>query len=133
MDPAHRILCCGYNRHVLTDYLVLWRKRDSKSTLSRGEHPHSCLDKLLLLFWAHYIEDGPYLLCRVHFRWLPFTENEGEDVANYIRKEAAKDVANYIRNINNYILIFTNVKGRKVVELVTLLLGRFSIDFRKLL
>ena len=28
--------------------------------------------------------------------------------------------------------IFANVKG-KVVELVTLLLGRFSIDFRKLL
>ena len=69
---------------------------------------------------------------QVHFRWLPFTENEGEDVANYIRKEAAKDVANYIRNINNYILIFTNVKG-KVVELVILILGRFSIDFRKLL
>ena len=28
--------------------------------------------------------------------------------------------------------IFANVKG-KVVELVTLILGRFSIDFRKLL
>ena len=28
--------------------------------------------------------------------------------------------------------IFANVKG-KVVELVTLVLGRFSIDFRKLL
>ena len=23
----------------------------------------------------------------VHFRWLPFTENKGEDVANYIKKE----------------------------------------------
>ena len=23
--------------------------------------PH--LDRLLLLFWAHYIEDGPHLLC----------------------------------------------------------------------
>ena len=29
-------------------------------------------------------------------------------------------------------MIFANVKG-KVVELVTLFLGRFSIDFRKLL
>ena len=29
-------------------------------------------------------------------------------------------------------MIFANVKG-KVVELVTLILGRFSIDFRKLL
>ena len=44
------------------------------------------------------------------------TENKGEDVANYIKKPR----------------IFANVKG-KVVEQVTLVLGRFSIDFRKLL
>ena len=43
------------------------------------------------------------------------TENKGEDVPNYIRGR-----------------IFANVKG-KVVKLVTLILGRFSIDFRKLL
>ena len=43
-------------------------------------------------------------------------ENKGEDVANYIKKRR----------------IFANVKG-KAVELVTLFLGRFSIDFRKLL
>ena len=24
---------------------------------------------------------------QIHFRWLPFTENKGEDVANYIKKE----------------------------------------------
>ena len=53
---------------------------------------------------------------QVRFRWLPFTENKGEDVANYIKKKR----------------IFANVKG-KVVELVTLLLRRFSTDFRKLL
>ena len=53
---------------------------------------------------------------QVRFRWLPFTENKGEDVANYIKKPT----------------IFANVKG-KVVEQVTLVLGRFSIDFRKLL
>ena len=46
----------------------------------------------------------------------PFTENKGEDVANYIKKGR----------------IFANVKG-KVVKLVTLVLGRFSTDFRKLL
>ena len=45
------------------------------------------------------------------------TENKGEDVANYIKKEGR---------------IFANVKG-KVAELVALVLGRFSIDFRKLL
>ena len=35
-------------------------KRDSAATLSRGEHLNPCLDRLLLLFWAHYIEDGPH-------------------------------------------------------------------------
>ena len=53
---------------------------------------------------------------QVCFGWLPFTENKGEDVANYMKKGR----------------IFTNVKG-KVFELVTLILGRFSIDFRILL
>ena len=24
---------------------------------------------------------------QVHYRWLPFTENKGEDVANYIKEE----------------------------------------------
>ena len=24
---------------------------------------------------------------QVHFRWLPFTENKGEDVANYIKEK----------------------------------------------
>ena len=56
--------------------------------LSQGESAWTlCLDGLLLLFWAHYIEDGPHLLCTGLFRWLPFTENKGEDVANYIKKE----------------------------------------------
>ena len=53
---------------------------------------------------------------QVHFRWLPFTENKGKDVANYIKKEG------YLQN----------VKG-KVIELVTLILGRFSLDFREVL
>ena len=46
-----------------------------------------------------------------------FYRKQGEDVANYSKKKGR---------------IFTNVKG-KVVELVILILGRFSIDFRKLL
>ena len=50
-------------RQIHMDYRVLWRKRDSTDTFSRGEHPYACLDRLLLLFWAHYIEDGPHLLC----------------------------------------------------------------------
>ena len=68
IPPACRILCCGGNRQIHTDYYrVLWRKRDGKATLSRGERPNPCLDGLLLLFWAHYIEDGPYLLTMHRF------------------------------------------------------------------
>ena len=48
---------------IHTDYRVLWRERDGTATLSRGERPDPCLDRLLLLLWAHYIEDGPHLLC----------------------------------------------------------------------
>ena len=51
---------------------------------------------------------------QVCFGWLLFTENKGEDIVNYIKEDIYK------------------LEG-KVVELVTLLLGRFSIDFRKLL
>ena len=68
-------------------------------------------------FSGHITSRMVLIYCaQVHFRWLPFTENKGEDVANYIKKRR----------------IFANVKG-KVVELVTLNLGRFSIDSRKLL
>ena len=58
--------------HVLwlqwTDSHRLWspveeKGQDGRATLSRGEHPDHYLDKLLLLFWASYIEDGPHLLC----------------------------------------------------------------------
>ena len=37
--------------------------------------------------YSKYIEDGPIYYAQVHFGWLPFTENKGEDVANYIKKE----------------------------------------------
>ena len=42
---------------------ILWRKRVSVATLSRGGLSDPCLDRLLLLFWAPYIKDGPHLLC----------------------------------------------------------------------
>ena len=31
-------------------------------SLSEREGPNPCLDRLLLFFWIHYIEDGPHLL-----------------------------------------------------------------------
>ena len=50
-------------RQIHTDYRVLRRKRVGRATVSRGERPDPFLDRLLLLFWAHYMEDGPHLLC----------------------------------------------------------------------
>ena len=72
-------------RQIYTDYRVLWRKRDSTATLSRGECPDPCLDRLLLLFWVHDVEAGLHLLCAGLLSVV--TENKGEDVANYIKKE----------------------------------------------
>ena len=73
---ASRILCCGCNRQIHTDYRNPVEKKglrghslkkkaplSTSATLSKGEHPDPCLDRLLLLFWAHYIEDDPLLLC----------------------------------------------------------------------
>ena len=37
---------------------------------------HITLRMMTLIYYA-----------QVRFRWLPFTENKGEDVANYIKKE----------------------------------------------
>ena len=74
-------------RQIHMDYQVLWRKRDGKATLSRGEHPDPFLDRLLVLFWAYYNRMVLIYYAQVCFRWLPFTENKGEDVANYIRTE----------------------------------------------
>ena len=51
---------------------ILWRKRGGMAALQVREsvraresprEPSTCLDRLLWLFWAHYTEDGPYLLC----------------------------------------------------------------------
>ena len=43
---------------------ILWRKRGCMAALQvreRAPDPH--LDRLLLFFWAHYIEGDPHLPC----------------------------------------------------------------------
>ena len=84
--PAHRIMCCGGNRQIHTDYRVLWRKRDGEAT-SQEESAWT------LALTGFYCFSGNITLrmvliyyARVHFRWLLFTEKKG-DVANYIKKE----------------------------------------------
>ena len=63
-DPGPRNLyVVAESRQIHTVYRVLWRRRDGVDTLSRGERLDPCRDRLLLLFWAHYFEDDPHLLC----------------------------------------------------------------------
>ena len=90
-DPGPWDQCVvAETRQIHMDYRVLWRKKDSRATLSRPEPLDPCLDRFLLLFWAHYIEDGPHLLCTGSLQAV--TENKGEDVANYIKKEGCLQI-----------------------------------------
>ena len=87
MDPSPWDPCIvAEMRQIHMDYRVLWRKRDSTAILSREEH-------LTLALTGFYCFSGHITLrmvliyyAQVLFRWLPFTENKGEDVANYIKK-----------------------------------------------
>ena len=74
-------------RQIHNDYRFLWRKKDGTATLSRGERPNPCLDRLLFLSGHITLRMVLIYYAQVRFRWLPFTENKGEDVANYIKKE----------------------------------------------
>ena len=76
--------------------------------------PDPCLDRLVLLFWAHYIRMVLIYYAQVHCRWLPFTDNKGKNAANYFKK---KDVT---------------AQGGKWLNWLHSILGRFSTDFRKL-
>ena len=79
--------CCGRDE---TNSQGLQKSCGGKWTarpLSRGE-------SLTLALTGFYCFSGHITLrmvliyyAQVRFRWLPFTENKGEDVANYIKKE----------------------------------------------
>ena len=70
-----------------------------------------------MLFWAHYIEDGPHLLCTGSLCISGYLFQKAKERMLLITSKK-KDIS--------------KCKG-KMVELVTLVLGRFSIDFRELL
>ena len=57
-DPGQQGPCvvAAMNKFTQTTE-VLWR------SLSEREGPEPCMDRLSLLFWVYYIEDGPHLLC----------------------------------------------------------------------
>ena len=60
--PASGVVCCGCDEQIHMDYRGPVERRDSTAPVSVREGLNPCLDRLLLLFWVHYIEDGPHLL-----------------------------------------------------------------------
>ena len=59
MDYRNRVEEKRWHSHSLKGR----EPRSTSTTLSREECPYAYLDRVLLLFWAHYMEDGPHLLC----------------------------------------------------------------------
>ena len=60
---------------------MAWPLSQGESTLTITLTSFYCFSgqatlRMVLIYYA-----------QVRFRWLPFTENKGEDVANYIKKE----------------------------------------------
>ena len=70
-------------RQIHTDYLVLWRKKDCTTTLSRGEHPTLALSGFycfsghialrMVLIRMHRFALGGYLLQKTKERMLLIT------------------------------------------------------------
>ena len=113
-------MCCGSSGQIHMDYrnpveTQGWHGHSlSGIEEERAREPDPCLDRLLLLFWVHYIEDDPHLLCTGSCRWLPFTDNKGQNTANYFKEKEVTD------------------QGGKWLNWLHSILGRFSTDFRKL-
>ena len=115
-DPIGSV-CCGCDEQIHRDCRspVEKKGRQGHSEWER-QGPNLCLDWLLLLFWAHYMENGPHSLCTGCFRWLPFTDNKGEEVANYYREKG-----------------YLQMQRKKWSNWLHFVFERFGIHFRKLL
>ena len=78
--PALRAMCCGCNEQIPTDYRSPMEKK--------GWHGHSLSERAETLAWTGFYCFSEHIYyAQVRFRWLHFSENKGEDVANYIKEE----------------------------------------------
>ena len=125
--PANRILCCGSNRQIHTDYRSPVEKKGRAWPLSKSERARG-------LERAQESEPTPLpgqasiaFLGTLHWGCSSFTMHRFSLGGYLLQKTKERMLL-----ITSKRMIFANVKG-KVVELVTLILGRFNIDFRKLL
>ena len=61
--PAHRV-CVLWMRQTNSHKLQKsCAEKGMVATICVRKGPDPCLDRLLFLFWVHYIEAGPHLLC----------------------------------------------------------------------
>ena len=92
--------------------------------MSPRERANPCLDRFLLLFWAHYMEDGPHLLCTGSPWVIPFKDNKGQNTANYFKE---KDVTAPGGNCSHSILGRCSTDFREMTILSKHLLPQFRV------
>ena len=56
-------MCCGCDKQIHMDYRSPVGKKGQHGHSLGETGPDPCLNRLLLLCWAYYIEDNPHLLC----------------------------------------------------------------------
>ena len=93
---------------------VLWRTRDGMAPLWVREGPDPWVG---FYCFSGYITSRIVLIyyAQVRFRWLLFTDNKGEEVANYYKEKG-----------------YLQMQRKKWLNWLHSILGRFSADFRKL-
>ena len=113
-------MCCGCYEEIHMDYRStvekkVWHVRSLRER--EGERAPTPAWTVFYCF-SGYITLRMVLIyyAQVHFRWLPFTDNKGEEVANYYKEKG-----------------YLQIQSKKWLNWLHSILGRFSIDFRKLL
>ena len=85
-------MCCGCEGQIHMDYRSPVEKKGWHGlSLNEREGPDPCLDRLLLLFWVHYSEDDPHLLCTGSPQVITFYRYKGKNVANYFKEKDVVD------------------------------------------
>ena len=117
--PAGSCVVVAVDKYTQTTE-ILWRKRDGMATLLSeiGQEGHREPKRegqpLPGQAFAAFLGALPPHYAQVHCRWLPFTDNQGQNAGNYFKE---KDIT---------------AQGGKWLNWLHSILGRFGTDFTKL-
>ena len=119
-----RILCCGGNRQIHTDYRNPVEKKGwhGHSLSERGREGWREPKRDPTPAWTGFYCFSGHITSRmiliyyaqVHCRWLPFTDNQGRNTANYFKEKGV------------------TAQGGNWLNWLHSILGWFSTGFRKL-